>query len=313
MQALLLDHPTFFWNDLDERPLHEAAQQGVTWIKGAEDPQLVPEKVHFVISNKVPVGLEILKQYPHVSGVMAAATGMDHLDVAGLRKAGVQVANAGGYSTASVVQHTFAAFFQAWLPVAHMNQSVRSGAWAASPLFCVPQPTFHDLSHVIWVISGYGRIGQAVARVAEAFGARVLVVARDGLDQRADRIAWEDALPQADVISLHAALPPNQPPLLNQERVACLPTHAVVINMGRAALVDEQALVHALEARKLKAVVSDVWHQEPPRADQHWPEGWWGTPHVAWSSVEARQRLLFEIAHQVVCWMKEKKKSCWVG
>jgi glycerate dehydrogenase len=258
-----------------------------------------------LLTNKVRLGAAQLRELPALRYLGVTATGTNIIDLEAARAAGVAVTNVPGYATESVAELVFALILHFSHDVAAHNAAVKAGLWAASPDFCFFRKPLHEIAAKTLVVVGAGAIGGAVARIGEAFGMRVLRAAVPGAPVRADapRVPLFEALPLADVVSLHCPLTDATRGLVGAAFLRALPAEAILINTGRGALVDEEALRRALGTGHLGGVGLDVLHDEPPPpnhplADPRAP--WAGrvviTPHIGWGTVEARRRLVSEVA-----------------
>jgi glycerate dehydrogenase len=207
------------------------------------------------------------------------------------------VRNAGRYSTASVVQVTWALILELICDLRSRRQQVDAGDWQRSPVFALVEPEFDELAGRTLAVVGAGTIGRGVAAVAEAFGMEVRLIT-----SRSSAAELEAALRQADVISLHAPLTPATRGLINAQRLAWLKPTAVLVNLGRGGLIELPALVEALQRRTLAGAALDVLDQEPPGAELDALKAVPHlilTPHIGWASRQARQRLVAALAAEL--------------
>jgi len=254
-----------------------------------------------VLTNKALLPAAVIAQLPDLRYVGVMATGTNIVDLAACRERGIVVTNVPGYSTASVAQLVIALMLHFTNDVAGHAQRVRQGDWSRSRDFCFFTKPLHELAGKRLLIIGAGAIGRAVARLAEAFGMSVVYGQVPG-SSSPDRVPLDRALPTADVISLHCPLTDATRHLVNQDFLARCKSSAILINTGRGPLIDETALAAALATGHLAGVGLDVLSAEPPPADHPLlrPDAPWHqrlaiTPHVAWGTVEARQRLVADV------------------
>lgn len=256
-----------------------------------------------IVTNKAIVNAETIAALAgnglRYIGVMA--TGTNVVDLAAAKQHGVLVTNVPGYSTESVAQLVMALVLHFANDVAGHSAQVKGGAWAACPDFCFFTRPLMELAGKTLVIVGMGAIGGALARIAGAFGMRVIPAAVPG-SATPGRMPLAQALPQADVVSLHCPLTPATQGLVNAEFLARLKRGALLINTGRGPLLDETAVVQALATGHLGGLGIDVLGKEPPAPGHPLldPAPAWGarvvvTPHIAWGTVEARARLVGEV------------------
>ncbi len=253
-----------------------------------------------VITNKVLLGADEVAAGMRYIGLLS--TGVNAVDLAACRARGVAVTNVPGYSTASVAQLVIAFLLHHATDVAGHAAAVRAGAWAATPDFCFVLRPLRELAGQTLAVVGSGAIGSAVARIAEAVGMTVVRCAVPG-SSSSGRTPLAEALPRADAVSLHCPLTPATTRLVDAAFLAAMKSGAVLVNTGRGGLVDEGALLEALRSGRLGAACLDVLTREPPaadhpllRADAPWAGRLHVTPHIGWATVEARTRLVGEVA-----------------
>jgi glycerate dehydrogenase len=249
------------------------------------------------LTNKVPFSAATFAALPDLRYVGVLATGTNIVDVAAARAAGVAVTNVPSYAAASVAQHVLALVLHFSQDVAGHAAAVKAGAWARSPDFCFFTREMFELAGKTLVVVGSGAIGGAVARIAEAFGMRVVRAAVPG-STTAGRTPLAEALPISDVVSLHCPLTDATRGMVDARFLASMKPGAILINTARGPLIDEGALVAALAAGKLGGAGLDVLSVEPPPADHPLcdPRAPWAarvvvTPHIGWGAIEARRRL----------------------
>jgi glycerate dehydrogenase len=288
-------------------------------------PQTVEEEIvsrcrdaTVVLTNKVRIGAAHLGALPALRYAGVTATGTNVIDLEAARAAGVAVTNVPGYATESVAELVFALILHFSHDVAGHNASVKAGLWAASPDFCFFRRPLHEIAGKTLVVVGAGAIGGAVARIGEAFGMRIVRAAVPGAPPRADapRVPLFEALPLADVVSLHCPLTETTRGLVGREFLAALPPHAILINTGRGGLVDEEALRRALGTGHLGGVGLDVLRDEPPSPNHPLadPRAPWAarvviTPHIGWGTVEARRRLVAEVEHNLEAFLNGQARN----
>lgn len=254
-----------------------------------------------VITNKVHVGAEAFAAAPSLRLVCVAATGVNNVDLEAAAEHDVTVCNATGYGTASVVQHTLALMLALATRLEDYHAAVRAGRWAESPHFCLLDYPITELAGRTLGIVGYGTLGQGVARVAAALGMEILVAARPGADGApADRVPIDELLPRVDVLSLHCPLTGATRGLIGAAELARMRPTAFLLNTARGGIVDEQALADALRAGTIAGAGVDVLTVEPPSEGnpllaEDIPNLVL-TPHSAWGSHDARQRLIDQVA-----------------
>ena len=227
------------------------------------------------------------------------------------RERGIGVANVAGYSVPIVPQHTFALYLALSEHIAHFDTYVKSGEYTRSGIFSHFMPSFTELEGKTWGIIGLGNIGKRVARIAEAFGCRVIYYSTSGKnnDPNYTQVDFDTLLAESDVVSIHAPLNEKTLHLLNADAFKKMKSTAFLINVGRGPIVDEAALVDALNQGEIAGAGLDVMDVEPLPADSPLfkvkdPSRILLTPHMAWASVEARQRLVNEAALNLAAFLR---------
>jgi glycerate dehydrogenase len=299
-KAAFLDLDSIGRDDIDLSKL-EAAVDDWRWygLIGAEELFEVITQVDVVVSNKVLLTEDHFSSAKQLKLVCVAATGTNNVDLAAAAGNNIAVSNVHGYATASVVQHAFALLLTLTTRFDEYTSAVKRGEWSKSRFFCLLDYPVRELAGKTIGIVGYGNLGKAVAKVAEALGMKVLLAKRNEQDDRPGRIALHELLPQVDVLSLHCPLTEETRRLIGADELVLMKNDAVLINTARGGLVDEQALLAALEKQQIGGAGLDVLQQEPPPADDPLLNADIPnliiTPHTAWISRESRQRLINEI------------------
>ncbi|MBN1159251.1 MAG: D-2-hydroxyacid dehydrogenase [Bacteroidales bacterium] len=259
-----------------------------------------------VITNKVLIDREIIDACPSLKLICIAATGMNNVDLDYATLKNIQVKNVSGYSTESVVQHTFALLFHLMNKLDYYDLYVKSGMYARSGLFTHHGRSFHELSGKIMGIIGLGTIGKRVAEVAVCFGAEVVYFSTTGknLDQPCMHVSLEELLTLSDIVSIHCPLTEKTKNLLDQEQLKLMKKDAILINTGRGSIVNESALARAIDNGMLGGAGLDVLSEEPPDEDNpllhiRQQEKLIITPHIAWAAMESRNRLLEGIIENI--------------
>ena len=263
-------------------------------------PQEVLERCNdadAVLTNKVVLNAETIARLPQLKYIGVLATGYNVVDVKAAAAQGIVVTNIPAYSTESVAQLTFAHILNIASRVGHYADANREGRWSHNPDFCYWDTPLMELNGKTMGIVGLGNIGMRVAQLALAFGMDVFAVTsklRTDLPAGIQKTTLEGLLAVSDVLTLHCPLTEQTHHIINAETLALMKPGAVIINTGRGPLVDEQAVADALKNGHLLAYGADVMEQEPPRADHpllSCPNAFL-TPHIAWATFEARQRLM---------------------
>jgi glycerate dehydrogenase len=255
------------------------------------------KKAGIVITNKVPLREEELAALPELKYIGVTATGFNIVDVLAARTRGVVVTNVPTYGTRSVAQMTFALLLELTQHVGHHSRRVREGAWTSSVDWCFWERPLIELDGRILGIVGFGRIGRAVAELGMAFGMRVQVAVRSrpaGLPEGIHIVDLDELFRTSDVVSLHCPLTPETHQLVSAARLASMKPSALLLNTSRGALIDEKALALALNSGKLAGAAVDVLSTEPPKGINPLlrANNCLVTPHIAWATRAARQRLM---------------------
>ena len=281
-------------------------------------PQEIEERgrgAEVLIINKLPINESTIGTLKDLKLVCVTATGYDNVDIAYCHSRGIRVCNAVGYSTASVVQHTFASLFYIYEKLRYYDDYVKNGHYCDSPIFTHFDEYFNELEGKTWGIVGLGNIGRRVAAVAEAFGCSVVYYSSSGKhdDDRYRRLSWDEFLKASDIISIHAPLNDNTRKLFSDDAFDKMKDTACLINMGRGPIVDEEALVRAVKGGKIAGAALDVIDGEPMKKDSPLKElsGYRNvlvTPHIAWATVEARSRLMHEVYLNIRAYMNGEER-----
>ncbi|EIP98874.1 lactate dehydrogenase-like oxidoreductase [Opitutaceae bacterium TAV1] len=265
-----------------------------------------------ILTNKTPLAAATLATLPRLRFVSVLATGHNIVDSAAARARGVPVANVPTYGTATVAQHTFALILELCHNAGLHSRSVHDGEWSASPDFCYWKKPLVELEGLTFGIVGRGRIGRRVADIAAAFGMRVrFASANEPEGREGELVPLETLLAEADILSLHCALTPSSIRFINAVTLSRMKPGAFLINTGRGALIDEPALRAALDSGHLGGAALDVLDGEPPSATHPLPgaPNCIITPHMAWSSLRARRRLMQITAANIRAFLAGKPEN----
>ncbi len=309
-QIVVLDGYTLNPGDLSWDALHEV---GPCEIYDRTLPHEVLARAadaQCLLTNKVVLDASMIKQLPKLKYIGVLATGTNVVDIQAAQKHGIAVTNIPAYGTMSVAQTVFAHLLHLTHDVAHHSESVTQGNWSMSKDFCYWLTPLIELDTLTMGIVGYGQIGQAVARMARAFGMDVLVHSRTKPKQLLDAqwVSLDQLLETSDVVSLHCPLTPVTEHLLNAQKLALMKPTAFLINTSRGALVDEFALATALREKRLAGAGVDTLSSEPPSPDNPLinEPACHITPHLAWATQAARKRLLQTAAQNLVAYLSGK-------
>lgn len=306
MLGVFLDRDSLDMGDLDFSRLEQSLPNWRMY------PQSMPGSVAdrlqhaaVVVSNKVVLDADALAAAKDLKLICVAATGTNNVDLDAAARLGIPVSNVRAYGTASVSQHVFSLITALSNNLMAYDRAVRAGRWQDSEQFCLMDYPIRELAGQVMGIVGYGELGRAVARLAEAFGMQVLISARPGqaVEPGSGRVPLQELLGRVDVLSLHCPLTEETRGLIGAAELALMKPDALLINTARGGLVDEAALVSALRAGRLGGAGFDVLTVEPPRQGNPLLAGdiprLLLTPHIAWASRESRQRLLDQVADNI--------------
>lgn len=295
-KIVFLDRDTTDAGDLD---LSELESLGAVTYFPLSQPSEVPDRIanaNIVLTNKVVIDAASMDAAPSLEVIQVVATGMNNVDLKAAADRGIEVFNVSGYSTPGVAQHVFALALNLFT---HVNRYANEPEmWANSPMFTRLDYPITELMGKTFGIAGYGDIGREVGKIAEAFGMKVVAMAREGSDSTGPvpRLAREKFFGSCDVISLHCPLTPDTEEIINRETLSLMKPSAILINTGRGGLVAEADLVEALQSGKIAGAGVDVISVEPPGHDhpliRNRLPNLLVTPHTAWSSRESRERLM---------------------
>ncbi|MBB6522961.1 D-2-hydroxyacid dehydrogenase [Pseudoteredinibacter isoporae] len=310
--AVILDADSLGPSDLDLSPLLDQVEH---WqIHGSTHPEERIERcrnAELIVSNKVIIDAELLDACPNIKLVLIAATGSNNVDLKAAAAKGVTVCNVAGYGTASVAQHCWAMILNLATQLQRYDQAAKNGQWSKSPFFCLLDYPIVELQGKTLGLIGHGSIGQAVANIAEAFGMEVLIAARKGQDPTSgdtSRTAFPELIEQSDVISLHCPLTAETENLIAETELRAMKNGALLINVSRGGLIDETALKTALQEGWIAGAALDTLRQEPPAEDHPLlalqNQNLVLSPHSAWGSREARQRLVNIMAENLGGFLK---------
>jgi glycerate dehydrogenase len=313
MTIVVLDGFTLNPGDLSWDELKALAPCDIYDRTSPEDlPQRAAGK-EILLTNKTVLTQKAIESLPQVRYVGVLATGVNVVDLEAARRRGIPVTNVPAYSTASVAQATIALLLELTHGVGHHAQSVRQGRWSQHPDFCYWDQPLTELSGLSIGIIGFGRIGQAVAELANAFGMSVLVYSprpKPGPDF-IRCVDIETIFRQCDVVSLHCPLTPETRGLVNSDRLLRMKRSAFLLNCSRGQLVDEAALAEALNSGRIAGAGLDVLAVEPPSPDNPLllARNCVITPHFAWATRAARLRLLATATENVRAFLRGRPQN----
>ena len=304
MKAVFLDYESLDQHDLDLSAL-EVSFDALSLYPSTSQAQLLERVQHadVIMSNKVIVDAATIQQCPNLKLILISATGTNNIDLVQARAQGIVVCNCQGYGTSAVAQHTLTLILALATSLLQYDRAVQQGQWNKSPIFCLLDFPIVELEGKTLGILGYGELGQAVAKLAEAFGMKVLVGSLPNRPSDSSRIPFTALLPQVDFLSLHCPLTEDTRDLIDAKAFDAMKPSAFLINCARGGIVNEADLADALVQGKIAGAATDVLTVEPPKEgnvllDSHLPN-LIVTPHSAWGSVDARQRIVQQMVDNV--------------
>ena len=262
-----------------------------------------------ILTNKSVISRRVMEQLPKLKYIAVQATGYNVVDIQAARERGILVSNVPAYSTDSVAQLTFALILELMNRTGKYADAVAEGEWRRRKDFTFSLGQSHELAGLTLGVAGFGSIGRAVAKIADAFGMKVLATARTPKESDiAEFVSTEILFSQSDIVSLHCPLTDDTKELVNEKTLSMMKKTALLINTARGGLVDEKALADALNNGGLAGAGLDVLSTEPPSADNPMltAKNCIITPHVAWASLEARRRLIDVCAANVRAYLAGK-------
>ena len=305
MKIIITDALTLNPGDLSWHNIEKYGDLDI-YKRTAPEIQLYIERcknAEVIIINKsgLVIGEEILSQLPHLKLIMVSATGYNIIDTAAARNLGILVTNVPGYGTDSVAQHTIALILELSNRVGANSQAVADGLWVTAQDWCFAEKPVFELANKTIGIIGFGNIGQKVAEIAKALGMNILSAGSRGYHSNSDEKSklgeftdLETLIKSSDFISLHCPANEKTIKMVNKDFLQKMKKSAFLINTSRGQLIDEQALADALNSGTIAGAALDVLSQEPPKADNPllMAQNCVITPHNAWISFEARQRIM---------------------
>lgn len=290
---------------------HELAVYGTT---DAAETAVRICGAHIVITNKVVISADIIADNPQLELIAVSATGVNNVDIGAAEAAGVAVCNVRAYGNESVAEHAFMLMIALMRNLPAYQRDVAAGLWEKSPFFCHYGAPIQDLNGKTLAVFGRGNIGRTLARYAQAFGMRVVFAEHKHAPAvREGYVSFEDAVRAADVLSLHCPLNAQTENMIGENELQQMKPGAVLINCGRGGLVDENALVAALKYGQIGGAGVDVLTEEPPRGGNPLLKARLPnlivTPHTAWASREALDRLFNILLANINAFVKDEAQN----
>ncbi|MDY6458983.1 MULTISPECIES: 2-hydroxyacid dehydrogenase [Acinetobacter] len=309
MKAVFLDYVSLDQNDLNFKDLENIFDEWEIYPSTSSEQLLERiQNVDVIISNKVVVNAEAIQQCPNLKLILISATGTNNIDLVQAKKQGVVVCNCQAYGTSAVAQHTLMLMLNLATSFKQYERAVQNGDWNKASQFCLLDYPIIELEGKTLGILGYGELGKAVAKLAEAFGMKILVGALPNRPVQENRIPFNELLSQVDFLTLHCPLSTDTQNLIDAKAFDAMKHSAFLINCARGGIVNEQDLADALIAGKIAGAATDVLMVEPPKdgnvlLNSEIPN-LLITPHSAWGSVDARQRIVQQMVENVEAFKK---------
>lgn len=314
MKAVFLDTLSM-GTDIDLTPLkqsvstlichdHSTTEQAVERLQDAD----------IAVVNKVVLNERVFAQCPQLKLITVTATGTNNIELPAAERRGIRVCNATHYGRSALVQHNFALLLSLANNLPAYLEDVRNGKWQQAQQFCLMDHPIMELKGKTMGIIGFGDLGQGMATMAEAFGMKVLIAQR-GKQHQADRVPLPSLLPQVDVLSIHCLLSPQTANLITLNELRQMKTSALLLNTARGGIVNEKDLLVAIQEGMIAGAGVDVLSEEPPKNGNPLLAvtlpNLLVTPHCAWASREARQRIV-DITSRSITEFREGNLRRWV-
>ncbi|MCE5221686.1 MAG: D-2-hydroxyacid dehydrogenase [Clostridium sp.] len=274
------------------------------------------KEANIVLTNKVALNRENLRDANELELICEMATGYNNIDIEYAKEKNIAVANVTGYSTTTVAQHTFAMLLHLYDNINYFDKFIKSGDYSKSLMFTNLEAPYKDLCGKVWGIIGLGNIGKRVAKIAQAFGARVVYYSTSGKNADSDyaRVEFDSLLKQCDIISIHAPLNEKTEGLINYQAFTRMKKDVVLINVARGPIVVDEDLARAIDEEIIGGAASDVFKVEPipsesPLLKVKNKERLVLTPHIAWASEEARNRLFTDLLENISAYNRGEKRN----
>ena len=282
----------------------------------AEEIEERVKDASIILTNKVVLNKDNLKNAEKLEIICETATGFNNIDTEYAKSKNIAVTNVAGYSTPTVAQHTFATLLHLYDKIGYYDEFVKSGEYSKSGMFTNLDKPFNDIEGKKWGIVGLGNIGKKVAKIAEAFGAEVVYYSTSGKNNNSNykRVELDELLSESDIISIHSPLNTNTQGLFNYDNLKKMKKSAVLINMGRGPIVVEKDLAKAIDENIIAGAGLDVFSVEPIPEDSPLlkiknKEKIVMTPHIAWASIEARERLFNDLIENIKAFYRGERRN----
>ncbi|WP_315081596.1 D-2-hydroxyacid dehydrogenase [uncultured Clostridium sp.] len=313
-QIVVLDGRTL--GNVDFSKLNEFGNVTYYDLTSSNEVEERIKNANIVLTNKVVLNENNLKKAKNLELICEMATGFNNIDIKYAKENNIAVTNVAGYSTNAVAQHTFAMALNLYDKISYFDNYVKSKEYSRSNIFTNVDEVYKDIDGKVWGIIGLGAIGKRVAKIADAFGCKVVYYSTSGKNSNSeyDRVSFEELLEKADVISIHAPLNENTKGLMNYEAFKKMKEDSILINMGRGPIVVDADLAKAIDENLIGGAGLDVFEIEPipesnPLLNVKNKEKLVLSPHIAWASEEARNRLFTDLLENIRVYNKGEKRN----
>ena len=303
MKIVLLDALTFGETDLSA--FDELGEVVVYQTTSPEQTQDRITKADVIVTNKVVINKSHILACGNLKLICIAATGMNNVDLACAKENNIEVKNVAGYSTDSVIQHTFSMLFYLMGHSRYYDEVVKDGTYSRGAIFTDVSKPFFEIKGKKWGVIGLGAIGRGVANIAKSFGAEVFYYSTSGVNRTDDfqRQNLDEMLKSCDIITIHAPLNEKTTNLLDYEQLLTCKDGTIVLNLGRGGIINEKAVAKIIDEKNIYFGL-DVLTKEPmienhPLLNVKNKENLYITPHIAWTSVEARDKLIASVVENI--------------
>lgn len=313
-KIVILDGKTL--GDISIEKLNEIGE--VQYYEATDESQVVEriKDANIILTNKVVLNRNNMKDAKNLEFIAETATGFNNIDIDYAKEHKIGIANVAGYSTNAVVQHTFASALGLLDQVVYYDRYVKEGEYSKSGSFTCLNKPYYEIENKVWGIIGLGAIGNRVGKIAEAFGAEVIYYSTSGKNSSTQfkKVSFEELLEKSDIISIHAPLNENTKGLINYEALIKMKSSAILVNMGRGPIVVEKDLARAIEEEQIRGAALDVYETEPVGEDNILlsiknKDKLLLSPHIAWASIEARERLFNEVVENIKAFYNGKDRN----
>ena len=307
MKIVVLDAASL-GEDVDLSPILNLGEATVYEVNRQETLVSCIGDAEVIVSNKAKLTAQVLEQGPNVKLICVTATGFDTVDTGYCRTRGIGVCNVPGYSTDSVAQLTVALALNLATHLGEYREFVHSGAYSAGNIANKLSPCWNELTGKTWGIIGGGNIGNRVAKIAQALGCRVIMYRRNP-DPEFETVSLNTLCETADIISIHLALNDQTRGMMGESQIRKMKKNAIVVNVARGAVTDEEALACAIEEDRIGGLGVDVYSVEPFGKDHPFSrildrDNVCLTPHMAWGSIESRNRCIAKVAENIAAFYR---------